>query len=57
MKFKEASNAAGLRNPGRTTWCGVASHGTAVFTMWAHDVGLRVLQRGLLIRAVCHAIC
>jgi hypothetical protein len=38
MKFKEALRAAGLSNPGRTTWCGVASDGTPVFTIWAHDV-------------------
>lgn len=38
MKFKEALKAAGLRNPGRTTWCGVADDGTPVFTIWAHDV-------------------
>jgi hypothetical protein len=38
MKFKEALKAAGLRNPGRTTWCGVATDGTPVFTIWAHDI-------------------
>jgi hypothetical protein len=29
---------AGLRNPGRTTWCGLAIDGTAVFTIWDHDI-------------------
>jgi len=38
MKFKEALKAAGLSNPGRTTWCGVASDGIPVFTIWFHDV-------------------
>ena len=38
MKFKEALKAAGLRNPGRTTWCDLAIDGTPVFTIWAHDV-------------------
>lgn len=38
MKFKEALKAAGLKNPGRTTWCGVAGDGTPVFTIWAHEV-------------------
>lgn len=38
MKFKEALKAAGLANPGRTTWCGRATDGTAVFTIWSHDI-------------------
>src|SRR5262245_32466964 len=38
MKFKEALKAAGVKNPARTTWCRVASDGTPVFTIWAHDV-------------------
>lgn len=38
MKFKEALRAAGLKNPGRTTCCGIAGDGTPVFTIWAHDV-------------------
>jgi hypothetical protein len=38
MKFKEALKAAKLPNPGRTTWHGKASDGTAVFTIWADDI-------------------
>jgi hypothetical protein len=38
MKFKEALKAAGLANPGRTTWCGKATDGTPVFTIWSHDI-------------------
>ena len=38
MQFKEALKTAGLVNPGRTTWCGVAADGTAVFTIWSHEV-------------------
>lgn len=38
MKFKEALRQSGLPNPGRTTWCGVAADGVAVFTIWAHDI-------------------
>jgi hypothetical protein len=34
MQFKEALRQAGLRNPGRTTWSGVAPDGTLVFTIW-----------------------
>lgn len=38
MQFKEALKAAGLANPGRTTWSGTASDGVPVFTIWAHEV-------------------
>jgi hypothetical protein len=38
MQFKEALKKAGLPNPGRTTWCGKATDGTAVFTIWSHEV-------------------
>ena len=38
MHFKEALRAAGLANPGRTTWSGVAPDGVAVFTIWEHEV-------------------
>src|SRR6266511_3858518 len=38
MQFKEALKSAGLSRPGRTTWCGTAVDGTAVFTIWLHDV-------------------
>lgn len=38
MQFKEALRAAGLVNPGRTTWSGVAADGAAVFTIWEHEV-------------------
>ena len=38
MQFKEALKKAGLANPGRTTWKGKAADGTAVFTIWSHEV-------------------
>ncbi len=38
MKFKEALKAAGLANPGRTTWCGIAEDGMPVFTVWSQEV-------------------
>ena len=38
MKFKEALKAAGLPNPGRTTWHGTATDGTPVFTIWGRDI-------------------
>ncbi|MDB9315258.1 hypothetical protein PN462_19240 [Spirulina sp. CS-785/01] len=38
MQFKEALRAAGLLNPGRTTWYGVATDGVPVFTIWFHEV-------------------
>ena len=38
MQFKEALKAAGLANPGRTTWSGTTPDGTPVFTIWAHEV-------------------
>ena len=38
MRFKEALKMAGLANPGRTTWCGIATDGVSVFTIWSHEV-------------------
>lgn len=38
MQFKEALKKAGLTNPGRTTWCGVAADGMPVFTIWTSDI-------------------
>ena len=38
MQFKEALKAAGLRNPGRTTWSGITPDGIAVFTIWEHEI-------------------
>ena len=38
MQFKEALRAAGLANPGRTTWSGVTPDGTSVFTIWEHEI-------------------
>lgn len=38
MQFKEALKKAGLQNPGRTTWCGVAVDGVPVFTIWTSDI-------------------
>ena len=38
MQFKEALRAAGLANPGRTTWSGTASDKTPVFTIWEHEI-------------------
>jgi len=38
MKYKEALRAAGIKNPGRTTWCKVATDGIPVFTIWSDDV-------------------
>ena len=38
LQFKEALRAAGLQRPGRTTWCGVADGGVAVFTIWTHEI-------------------
>lgn len=38
MQFKEALRAAGLVNPGRTTWSGIAGDGEPVFTIWSHQV-------------------
>ena len=38
MKFKEALIAAGIQNPGRTTWHGKAIDGTPVITIWADDI-------------------
>ncbi len=37
MQFKEALRAAGLEKPGRTTWCGIATDGVPVFTIWANE--------------------
>ena len=38
MQFKEALKAAGLPNPGRTTWSGVTPEGVPVFTIWQHEI-------------------
>lgn len=38
MKYLQALKAAGLLNPVRNTWHGVASDGTPVFTIWSDDV-------------------
>jgi hypothetical protein len=38
MQFKEALKKAGLANPGRTTWCGVATDGIPVFTIWSNQI-------------------
>ena len=38
MQFKEALRAAGLENPGRTTWSGITPDGIAVFTIWEHEI-------------------
>lgn len=38
MKFKEALGAAGLANPGRTTWHGETPGGVPVFTIWSDDI-------------------
>ena len=38
MLFKEALRAAGLSNPGRTTWSGVTPDGILVFTIWEHEI-------------------
>ena len=38
MQFKEALRAAGLANPGRTTWSGIASDKMPVFTIWEHEI-------------------
>ena len=38
MQFKEALRAAGLPNPGRTTWSGITPEGIAVFTIWEHEI-------------------
>ena len=38
MQFKEALRAAGLPNPGRTTWSGITPDGIAVFTIWEHEI-------------------
>jgi hypothetical protein len=38
MQFKEALRAAGLANPGRTTWSGITSDKTPVFTIWEHEI-------------------
>ena len=38
MQFKEALKAAGLSNPGRTTWCGRTPDNLVVFTIWEHEI-------------------
>jgi hypothetical protein len=38
MQFKQALKAAGLANPGRTTWCGLTPDGVPVFTIWQHEI-------------------
>ena len=38
MQFKQALLAAGLANPGRTTWCGTTPDKVPVFTIWEHEV-------------------